>query len=212
MSQDRTRDRLLLLLKTRDGISTKALAQALDISVPAVRQHLSSLGDQVRAESVARGVGRPAQIWRLTEAAQSRFPDTHAELTVRIIESIEHSLGASALAKVIEDRYVASLEQYRERLAGVSSIQGKLQRLVQIRSDEGYMAELRKTDTGWLFVENHCPICAAATHCQGFCSNELGLFRELMGADVCVERSEYLLDGGSRCTYEVSLSAPGRTA
>ena len=97
-------------------------------------------------------------------------------------------------------------------MVGFSSIPENLKRLVQIRSDEGYMAELRKTDTGWLFIENHCPICAAATHCQGFCSNELGLFRELMGADVCVERSEYLLDGGSRCTYEVSLSAPGQTA
>jgi predicted ArsR family transcriptional regulator len=207
LSQDRTRDRLLLLLKTRDGLSTKALAQALDISVPAVRQHLSSLGDQVCAESVASGVGRPAQIWRLTAKAQSKFPDTHAELSVKLIESIEHSLGAAALEKVIADRYVTSLRQYRERLSGVGSVHGKLKRLVQIRSDEGYMAELRRTHTGWLLIENHCPICAAATHCQGFCRNELELFRELLGTGVCVDRIEYLLDGGSRCSYEISIAA-----
>ncbi|MFV2090644.1 MAG: ArsR family transcriptional regulator [Pseudomonadales bacterium] len=43
----RTKDRLLLLLKTRGAMTMKVLAEALDISVPATRQHLKSLGDSV---------------------------------------------------------------------------------------------------------------------------------------------------------------------
>ena len=66
------------------------------------------------------------------------------------------------------------------------------------------MAELEKTADGWLLLENHCPICAAATACQGFCSNELALFRKVLGSEAQVERVEYLLEGGRRCAYSVT--------
>ena len=193
-----------MLLKTRGSMSTKALAGALAISVPAVRQHLKSQGEFVEMEERREGVGRPAQIWRLAPAAQSRFPDTHAELTVRLIESIEHTLGETALEAVIADRYTETLHNYRRKLSGVSTLAGKLKRLVQIRSEEGYMAELVPDDGRWLLLENHCPICAAATRCQGFCTNELSLFQTLLGESVKVERIEYLLDGGERCVYAIS--------
>lgn len=202
----RTKDRLLLLLKTRGGMTTKALAAALGVSVPAARAHLKSLGSDVRADTEATGVGRPAQVWRLTESGQGRFPDTHSELTVRILASIEHSLGREALDAVIADRYAESERLYRAALAGRSSLSGRLRRLAEVRSAEGYMAEVQRTGNGWLLVENHCPICAAATACQGFCRNELELFRSVLGPEVRVERVEYLLEGGQRCAYEITRS------
>jgi predicted ArsR family transcriptional regulator len=203
VEKNRTSDRLLMLLKTRGGLTTKALAAALDISVPAVRQHLRALAEQVEMEERRSGVGRPAQVWRLTEAAQKRFPDTHGELTVRLIDSIETALGPGALDKVIDDRFARMLQSYRHRLDGVSSVGGKLRRLAAIRSEEGYMAEVQRHDDGWLLIENHCPICAAATRCQGFCRNELALFQSVLGDGVSVERAEYLLESADRCTYLV---------
>ncbi len=203
MENDRTSDRLLMLLKTRGGLTTKALAAALDISVPAVRQHLLGFGDDVEMHERRAGVGRPAQVWRLTQAAQSRFPDTHSELTVTLIDSIETVLGPDALDKVIDERYAKLLQSYRRRLDGVSSVAGKLRRLAAIRSEEGYMAEIKRDGDGWLLIENHCPICAAATRCQGFCRSELQLFRSVLGEGVSVERVEYLLESGQRCAYAV---------
>lgn len=200
----RTKERLLLLLKTRGAMTTKALAAALDISVPATRTHLKSLGSQVHAVSAPGGVGRPAQTWALTDAAQERFPDTHSELTVKILESVERSLGQAGLDAVIADRYRETEGAYLRALEGASSLAGRLKRLVRLRSEEGYMADLEKTAEGWLLLENHCPICAAATACQGFCQNELALFRRVLGEGVAVERVEYLLDGGRRCAYRIS--------
>ena len=202
----RTKERLLLLLKSRGPMTTKALATALGISVPATRTHLKSLGEQVTSVSVASGVGRPAQTWQLTEAAQDRFPDTHSELTVRILQSVERTLGPSGLEAVIADRYRESEALYLAELAGARTLAGRLKRLVRLRSEEGYMAELEKTPDGWLLLENHCPICAAATACQGFCSNELQLFRKVLGPKAQVERVEYLLEGGRRCAYSVTVS------
>jgi predicted ArsR family transcriptional regulator len=57
---------------------------------------------------------------------------------------------------------------------------------------------------GFLLVENHCPICAAARVCQGFCRSELELFREVLGPGVEVERTEHVLAGGRRCAYRVT--------
>jgi predicted ArsR family transcriptional regulator len=61
---------------------------------------------------------------------------------------------------------------------------------------------------GFLLVENHCPICAAAAACQGFCRAELQAFRNALGPDVVVERAEHILAGARRCAYRITSSAP----
>ena len=79
----------------------------------------------------------------------------------------------------------------------------KLKILSQKRSEEGYMAEWKKEDDTYYLTENHCPICAAATECQGFCRSELNNFRQLLGPEYNIERTEYILDSGKRCTYKI---------
>jgi predicted ArsR family transcriptional regulator len=202
----RTKDRLLLLLKTRGPMTTKMLAEALGISVPAIRQHLKSLAGAVDFQQQASGVGRPAQSWSLTGDAQGKFPDTHSELTVQLLQSVTNTLGSEALDRVIADRYQENEQRYVAALKDLSSLSGRLKRLVQLRTAEGYMAELEKTRNGWLLIENHCPICAAASHCQGFCDNELALFQSVLGQAATVARAEYLLAGGRRCTYEITAT------
>ena len=199
----RTADRLLLLLKTRGGMTTRALAEALGISVPAVRQHLKARAADVTCERVRQGVGRPAQVWRLSTRGQARFPDTHAELTVRLIGFIEDGLGPQAMDVVLAASYRDQEARYRARLSSARNLGERVRRLADIRREEGYMAEARRSGRTWMLVEHHCPICAAAKACQGFCRNELALFRAVLGPDVAVERTEYLLEGGDRCAYRI---------
>ncbi len=73
------------------------------------------------------------------------------------------------------------------------------------QSAEGYMAEAVREATGsWLFIENHCPICSAASVCTGLCSGELEVFSAVLGSGVRVERTEHLLSGSRRCSYRVT--------
>jgi iron-sulfur cluster biosynthesis transcriptional regulator SufR len=207
IATERTADRLLMLLKTRGAQTTRALAAGLDITVPGVQQHLGRLESDglVRSSQSAGGVGRPALMWSLTERASKRFPDTHAELTVTLIDSIRRSLGDAALEAVIAEREAAARERYRGRVGDATTLKTRVKRLAELRSDEGYMAEVERLPGGaWLLSENHCPICAAAQSCQGFCRHELDLFRDVLGPDASVERIEYLLDGGRRCAYRVT--------
>ena len=71
--------------------------------------------------------------------------------------------------------------------------------------NEGYFAEVQEQEDGsYLFVQKHCPIMEAAAVCSGFCRKELELFRSVLGDHVTVERVEYLLSGGNRCSYRIT--------
>ena len=65
------------------------------------------------------------------------------------------------------------------------------------------MAQARRDGEGWLLVENHCPICAAASQCTRLCANELDVFERVLGPDARVTRVEHMLDGARRCAYRV---------
>jgi predicted ArsR family transcriptional regulator len=66
------------------------------------------------------------------------------------------------------------------------------------------MAEWRaEPDGSFLLAENHCPVCAAARICQGFCRSELSVFRSVLGPGVAVERAEHILAGARRCAYVI---------
>ena len=68
------------------------------------------------------------------------------------------------------------------------------------------MAEVRDDPEsgGFLLLEHHCPICAAAQLCTGLCREELSLFAEVLGEDVQVERLSHILAGAGRCAYRVT--------
>ena len=200
-------ERLLLLLKMRGPQTTADLGAALKISGEAARQQLVKLAADglVETTSRPRGVGRPAQVWRLTDKGHARFPDTHAELTVHLLAAIRSELGEAALDKLIAARAAESLAAYTAALAGATGLGERVARLAEVRSREGYMAECRRQGDGFLLVENHCPICAAATACQGFCRAEQDVFQQALGKDVAVERTEHIVGGDRRCAYRVAL-------
>lgn len=52
-------------------------------------------------------------------------------------------------------------------------------------------------------LENHCPICAAATKCLNFCRSELQLFQQLFADIAVVSREEHIIEGARRCAYKI---------
>lgn len=199
-------ERVLMALKMRSGLSAAAIGAELGITGEAARQQLLRLAEEglVQSSSLSTGVGRPTQIWSLTPAAQSRFPDTHAALTVQLLDLIGSTLGSGALDTVIAARETLTRQAYEEAVGEKSGLKDRLAALVDLRSREGYMADWREEPDGsLLLIENHCPICAAATACQGFCRAELDVFRAVLGPEVSIEREEHIVGGGRRCSYRI---------
>jgi predicted ArsR family transcriptional regulator len=209
-------DRILHVLKTRGPQGAQALARRLGVTATAVRQHLERLLDEdlVAFEDVTGQVGRPKRVWRLAPRSDVRFPDSHAELAVGVIEAARAAFGPGGLDRLVAARTARQVEDYAERMPpSKASLERRVAALARIRAAEGYMAvSSRDPDGGFRLVEDHCPIRAAATSCLGLCAGELRLFEQVLGPGVAVERVEHVLAGGSRCAYRISPTgkAPAR--
>jgi predicted ArsR family transcriptional regulator len=213
MSGD-TAEKVLMLLKTSGAQTAQAVARSLGVTKEAARQQLAKLGGQGLVEHVDRRekVGRPARYWQLSAKGHGRFPDRHAVLTLEMIDGVRRIFGADGLEQLIADREAAARHAYATRLSGCRTLAERVAALAEIRSGEGYMATWEEDGDGYLLIENHCPICAAAEVCQGFCRSELALFEGVLGAGVEVVRTDHLLAGARRCAYRIRdvAAAPGR--
>jgi predicted ArsR family transcriptional regulator len=200
-------NRFLMLLKTHGALTASAIAHELGMTKEGARLQLLKYTDEglIQAENESSGVGRPKQFFSLTALGNSKFPDTHAELTVKLINMIRSTLGDHALKSVMDAGEQSGRDRYMEELAPIDELEGRIAKLTEIRTREGYMAEYLKDEDGYLFVENHCPICAAATSCQGFCSGELNVFRFVLGEEVNINRLDHIVSGDRRCSYRINF-------
>ena len=209
-SYDGTSDRIMYLLKTKGPQTAGPLATKLGVTAMAVRQHLYRLSRRglVDYQDERRPVGRPARVWRLTPKAASRFPDSHAELTLEVIGAVRAAFGEDGMERLLKERTKRQRDSYSRRMkkAGPGLLR-RAQALAEIRREQGYMAEcVQRRDGSILLMENHCPICAAASSCQGLCREELSLFRTLLTSQASVERVDHILAGARRCAYKISAS------
>lgn len=204
---DTSTDRILFRLKTRGPHSIADLGAAFGVTSEAVRQLLVKAEAEglVAFEDRREGRGRPKRLWSLTAVGHARFPDRHAELTVGLLNAVRAEFGEDGLDRLIARREAQQREAYRAATASAQSVGDKVRALAEARDGEGYMTEWRRGEDGnYVLIENHCPICAAAAVCQALCRSELEIFRDVLGADVRVDRTDHVLAGGRRCAYRVS--------
>lgn len=199
-------DRILMFLKMRGEATSLLISEELSITKEGARKHLLNLADEglIQPNVKSEGVGRPSTYYILTEKGLAQFPDTHAEVTVQLLKSVKNLLGENALDLLISDREKNTHDRYEKALSKSRNLEQRLEVLAQARSKEGYMAEWKKEGNEYFLIENHCPICAAATECQGFCRAELSNFQSLIGKEYTVERVDHIISGGQRCVYKIS--------
>ena len=199
-------DRILFHLKARGPQTALDVGSRFGMTSTGARQHLCNLEADglVEAEFRRQKRGRPKKYWQLTGRGHGRFPDRHADLTLELLAATRSIFGEKGLARLVRRREIDSLALYHKELSQRRSLAGKLAALADIRSREGYMANYSKQADGtFLFVEDHCPICAAAATCQALCRSELAIFRKVLGEKVVVERVDHVLAGARRCAYRI---------
>lgn len=198
-------DRILDTLKREGSVSAKTLAQSLGMTTMGVRQHLQSLERDglVDFEDVRAKVGRPTRHWSLTASGHSRFADSHNDLSITLIDSVQDVFGEQGVEKVIAQREARTLAQYQDALKDCDNLEAKLQTLAYLRESEGYMAELQQDGADYILIEHHCPICHAAKTCPALCRSEIQLFQRLLGNAYRIEREEHIVSGQRRCTYRI---------
>lgn len=206
---EKIKDQLLHILKVEGAQTASSLAESLGVSPMAVRQHLQGLKQKgwVTYGEQRQPVGRPVKRWHLTDAAQSLFPNSHEDLVLGLLESAEQLLGAKGLETIIRHRTEKQIQKYQVVMENVEHWRDRTHILAQLRTQEGYMAEvIDQEDGSVLLVENHCSICVAAQQCPRLCVSELEVFTTLLGDTVSIHRQEHILAGDRRCAYHIRLT------
>ena len=195
-------------------MDARTISEHFGTTTMAVRLHLYSLEEEklVTYSEEHRPLGRPAKIWRLMPSADRFFPNGHADLTVNLIRTMGKAFGPQGMDRLLTIRAKEQIKDYRSRLSSRHSLGKRVAALAEIRTGEGYMAEVEELeDKSLLLVENHCPICEAAAFCLGLCEMELEVFQKSLGPDVEVERIEHIQAGARRCAYKIKSASSGST-
>ena len=190
------RPALLDLLKIHGPTNVPRLAKLRGVNLNAVRQQLSMLQREglVKVRIEKRRVGRPTQLYALTEKADALFPQAYGPLALTLLRQLRDVDGDKKIDQLFDRRTKALIASYQKRLAGMS-LGEKWQELARIRAEEGYMARVE----GKGLTEHHCPMAAIAKEFPQVCTFEKRLFEAVLGAPL--DRTDHLASGGRACVY-----------
>ena len=197
-----TKARLLELVKRHGAPTVQALAQELDISVPAARKHLCDLQESglvtARTEKPG-GRGRPQHVYALSERGESTFPKSYATLCSDVFRHIEQLFGDGAVLQILDARQA----ELHHRLS--ATVQGelpeRLETLAQQLREAGYAAEALQEGGVWYLIERNCPALKVARDFSQLCQSEQKLYADLLG--VPVVRESRIACGAPECRYRV---------
>ncbi|USR92354.1 iron-sulfur cluster biosynthesis transcriptional regulator SufR [Phormidium yuhuli AB48] len=202
-----TKDDILYYLLKQGQAKAQMLSEVLKISPQAIRRHLKDLEAEglIQHGSVQVGMGRPQHVYELTDAGRARFPHHYDEFAVSLLDTLAETVGQDGVGQVLEKQWQRKAMAYRHQL-GEAPLGERIANLVELRRQEGYMAELvelepdAKGGPRFVVAEYNCAISNVAESFPTVCSHELDMFARAL-PDCQVQRTHWMIDGENRCGY-----------
>ena len=198
-------DELVNALKHAGEATAENLAEALGVTVSAVRQHLDGLAADglVTWRAQARGRGRPTHLYRLTRAAEPLFPKAYGGLTNELLGYVGDA-DPTLVDDVFDRRRQRRYEGARDRLAAVGNdFTARVAELARILDEDGYLADFEAVGDGtFRIVEHNCAVLDVAERYGQACSSEIAFLRQAL-PDARIERVSHMIAGAHSCAYEV---------
>jgi predicted ArsR family transcriptional regulator len=203
-----TREQILVLLRRHGRLSAPRLAELLQISSVGVRRHLGALelGGLVESTVEKPRRGRPAAIYRLTDAGLERFPRHYDEVAREALAFLKDH-DAAALAQFLAWRNERLAASYAGRVDG-ATLAERTDALAEVLSEQGFMAEVESVPGGLRLCQHNCTVEHLAAELPDLCTSEAALFERLLGTQV--EREATVVDGAVRCVTRIDLGKRGR--
>ena len=197
--------RVLEILKRLGEATADELAEALDISTSAVRQHLTALrsAGYIAANQQRGQPGRPADRFHTTPLTEAMFVgDSHA-LSVELLSLMEEE-NPELVTRVFERRRRRRVAETTSKLAG-KGFREKVAVLTAELDGEGFLADFDEIDSTHYRINLHsCAMWTVATRYGQACATELDYLRELL-PEATIERVTHKTSGAHVCAYEVSI-------
>jgi predicted ArsR family transcriptional regulator len=197
------------------GPSTAAtLADRLSLTPAAVRRHLDHMiadgAVEAREPRVygARGRGRPAKVFALTEAGRDRFDQQYDDLAVQALRFLAETGGDQAVLEFARRR-IAELEGQYDKIVAEQPGLEPSQALARALTQGGYAASVRQGPVGEQLCQQHCPVSHVAHEFPQLCEAETEFISKVLG--VHVQRLATIAHGDGVCTTCIP-TGPTQTA
>ncbi len=208
------RKHILEILKERNGATVAELAETLEMAPVSVRHHLDILqGDAlIRVDRLERSgsVGRPQQIYALTDEAAELFPNNFAAFAGNLVRQVKNILPQSqvdALFVSMARDLAAEFEEPREQSLPLHE---RVQHVAAFLNERGYLAswEQEGDDEGVFLLHKHnCPYAGVSNEHGELCLMDQTLVDTLF-SEHC-ERVAHIGSDDHCCTYRVRVNSNG---
>ena len=198
-----TRERVVRSILVNGASTAAALAERLDLTPAAVRRHLDALLEEgmIAAREprsqAARGRGRPAKIFVLTEAGRDHFDQQYDDLAVQALRFLAETGGEQAVREFANRRVEFIEERFGATLADNPHL-SPTEALAQIFTEEGYAASVRDIPVGDQLCQQHCPVSHVAHEFPQLCEAETEAIGRVLGRHV--QRLATIAHGDGVCT------------
>lgn len=211
--------RVARVLLENGPLTATGVCEVLGLTGTAVRRHLDTLVSAGYAETNdsppfgpkrARGRGRPARIYTLTDAGRSAFSEAYDDLAIAALRHLSAQLGSAAITTFARQRAAEMAERYRPSLDGESDLAERAKALAKALGEDGFVTTTEANGSfGLQLCQHNCPIAHVAAEFPEFCDAETEAFSELIGTHVT--RLAALSHGDGICTTHIPLRSDAAT-
>lgn len=208
LSQKSTKEKILNLLKKEVKLTVNELAEFLDITHMAVRKHLITLEKDglIIIKEVKQPMGRPIQIYSLSEKAEAHFPKNYEGISLEFLYDIRELYGNQSIQHIFDKREERLTKEYDPRMHNKTGSE-KVAEMVKIQNEKGYMADFSQIDeTTYELIEYNCPILSIAKEFKTACRCETNMMKNVLGTDE-ISRTCCRAEGDSFCTFVVKFDS-----
>jgi DeoR family transcriptional regulator, suf operon transcriptional repressor len=203
-----TRDLVLRTLLTQPRCTINDLADKVGISPISIRHHIASLEAEglISSEDERHGVGRPRQVFSLTDIGIEQFPTRYVRLTVRLLEHLKETMPEAMISKLFAQM---AEDLARDLSDGTEmknlSMKDRLNLVKDLLRREGFNIEWEELEDGYEIHEASCPYYYVGQNHPEVCAVDQILISKVLL--VPTEKVKCILKGDSNCTYIVSNAA-----
>lgn len=199
-----TRDQILHNIKVMHEATVDQLADVVDVTPVTVRHHLNALQADglLKTRSVRRKVGRPYHVYSLSEAGHELFPQRYVRLSNRLLEEVKRQFSSEAAEALLRGVVAQIIADRQREYDALVTFQERLEFLVQVLNDEGFMAQWSQdADDTYTITEHSCPYINVGSRHDEICAFDNELMMTVLQTDVTKESC--MLHGDSCCQFTV---------
>lgn len=197
-----TRSLILHTIKSAPESTIETLATAADISPVTVRHHINGLlaDGLIEATAVRRKVGRPYYIYNLSPNGQELFPKRYVRLTSRLLDELKARLPEEMVAEIFKGVVQGIIAEHAGEFETLP-IERKLDYLVDMLGEEGFLSSWEKTAEGYKLIEYSCPYISIGHEHSEVCTFDTELMLTVLQTPI--QQHSCMLEGATCCEFSL---------